>query len=119
LPKDAAEDSHDLTPLLMGSTTPIRTTHVHNTKVDHYAIRHGDWLLVDAKDGYVSGRNKVWEDKWSYPADDDQAVELYDLSTDPGQRSNLATANAQKVQQLRTLLKTVREQGYSAPRLAP
>ena len=119
LPKDAAEDSHDLTPLLMGSTTPIRTTHVHNTKVDHYAIRHGDWLLVDAKDGYVSGRNKVWEDKWSYPADDDQAVELYDLSTDPGQRNNLATANAQKVQQLRTLLKTVREQGYSAPRLAP
>jgi arylsulfatase A len=119
LPKDAAEDSHDLTPLLMGSTTPIRTTHVHNTKVDHYAIRHGDWLLVDAKDGYVSGRNKAWEDKWSYPADDDQAVELYDLSTDPGQRNNLATANAQKVQQLRTLLKTVREQGYSAPRLAP
>lgn len=119
LPQDAAEDSHDLTPLLKGSTAPIRMTHVHNTQADRYAIRHGDWLLIDAKDGYVSGRNKAWESKRSYPVDDRQPVELYDLRKDPGQKNNLAAANAQQVQELKVLLKTIREQGYSAPRLAP
>lgn len=117
LPGDAAEDSHDLMPLLKGNSVPVRTTHVHNTKVDRYAIRHGDWLLVDGKDGYHSGRNKFWEEKHGYPADGKDTVELYDLSADPGQRKNLASANVEKVHELQVLLKTIREQGFSAPRL--
>ncbi|MEZ6131551.1 MAG: arylsulfatase [Planctomycetaceae bacterium] len=117
LPNDAAEDSHDLLPLLTGDSQPVRTTHVHNTKVNEYAIRHGDWLLVDTKDGYVSGRNKAWEAKHNYPADDDNAVELYDLSKDKGQRTNLAAQHPDRVQELQSLLKKIREQGYSAPRL--
>jgi hypothetical protein len=53
LPDNAAEDSHNQLPRFKGEVTasPIRTTHIHNTKANHYAIRHGDWLLVDAKTG--------------------------------------------------------------------
>ena len=51
LPEDAAEDSHDLLPLLRGETQSVRSAHVHNTREDQYAIRSGDWLLVDAKTG--------------------------------------------------------------------
>ena len=38
----------------MGETESVRETHIHNTRTGQYAIRHQDWLLIDAKDGYVS-----------------------------------------------------------------
>ncbi|MEM8955836.1 MAG: arylsulfatase, partial [Verrucomicrobiota bacterium] len=83
LPDNAAEDSHNLLPLFNGDTTdPVRTTHIHNTKTDHYAIRHGDWLLVDAKNGYVSGRFPDWEEQFGYTNDDNEAGQLFNLKTD-------------------------------------
>jgi arylsulfatase A len=115
--KNAAEDSHDLFPILAGDMGTIRTTHVHNTKTGAYAIRHGDWLLVAHKDGYHSGRNKEWEAKHLYPADDDSPVELYNLRIDIGQRDNLAAKHPEKVAELRKLLTTIRRQDHSAPRL--
>lgn len=118
LPKDAAEDSHDLMPLLNGTSESVRTTHVHNTKANQYAIRDGDWLLINTKNGYVSRRDKAWEAKHNVPADDDQPVELYNLVDDIGQRNNLAAEHPQRVAQMQALLKQIREQGYSAPRLA-
>ena len=42
LPDDAAEDSYDLLGHLRGETEKVRSTHVHNTFADQYAIRHGD-----------------------------------------------------------------------------
>jgi arylsulfatase A len=44
-------------------------------------------------------------------------VELYDLAKDPGQRKNLAAEQPEAVAELRALLKKIRDQGYSAPRL--
>lgn len=117
LPADAAEDSHDLLPLLKGGADSARAAHVHNTSENRYAIRQGEWLLVDSKDGYVSKRNPAWEARHGYPADDDGPVELYHLKTDLAQKQNLAAANPEKVAELQTLLKQIREQGRSAPRL--
>jgi arylsulfatase A len=117
LPADAAEDSHDLLPLLQGEVESVRCTHIHNTSAGRYAIRHGDWLLVDSKDGYVSRRDAAWETRHGYSPDDDGPVELYDLKTDLPQRQNIAAAHPEKVAELQTLLKRIREQGHSAPRL--
>ncbi len=118
LPQASAEDSHDLLPLLQGDVQSVRNTHVHNTHEGQYAIRHGDWLLIDAKDGYVSGRNLAWEKRHDYPADNDLPVELYNLKADLGQRHNLADQEPHKVTELQSLLAQIREQGFSAPRLA-
>lgn len=118
LPDDSAEDSHDLLPLLTGEVDKIRTTHIHNTRLNAYAIRHGDWLLIDTKDGYQSGRNREWEQRHQYSADDRQPVELYDLKNDIGQRHNLADQHPAKVAEMKKLIAKIREQGYSAPRLA-
>ncbi|GAA5508593.1 sulfatase-like hydrolase/transferase [Novipirellula caenicola] len=118
LPDDAAEDSYSLIPLLKGASTPVRTTHVHNTHANGYAIRHNDWLLVDTKTGYVSGRNPQWEKKHGYPADDKSPVELYDLSKDIGQRNNVAQQHPEVVSELQSKLKRIREQGFSAPRIS-
>ena len=96
----------------------VRTTHIHNTTNTQYGIRHGDWVLIDAKDGYRSGRFKAWEEKHGYPDDDDQPAELFNLVDDIGQRNNLAAEHPERVAELQSLLKQIREQGYSAPRLA-
>lgn len=117
LPADAAEDSHDMLPVLEGTSDAHRKTHVHNTYAKQYAIRHGDWLLMDAKTGYVSKGFQAWEKKRGYPADDAGPVELYDLSKDVGQRNNVAKDHPDVVAKLQAELKQIREQGHSAPRL--
>ena len=80
--------------------------------------RHGDWLLVEAKTGYHSGRNKAWEQKRNYPADNNSPVELYNLATDLSQTNDLAAKHPEKISELIALLKTIRTRGHSAPRLA-
>lgn len=117
LPADAAEDSYNLLPVLRGETEHVRSAHVHNTYKSQYALRAGEWLLVDAKTGYVSRRNQKWEAKRGYPADDDQSAELYNLADDIGQRNNLAAQHPERVSNMRAMLDRIRKQGYSAPRL--
>lgn len=117
LPNEQAEDSYNQLPVLRGQKKSVRSTHIHNTRANSYAIRDGDWLLVDDKHGYMSGRNAKWEAKHKYPADDKAKAELYNLSKDIGQRTNLATKQPNRVKELRALLKKIREQGHSSPRL--
>lgn len=118
LPEHSAEDSHDFLPFLKGDAKiSPRTSIVHNTQANHYAIRDGDWLLIDAKTGYLRNPPKDWNEKHKQPADDEQPVELYNLKEDIQQRNNLAAGNPEKVAAMQALLKKLREQGYSAPRL--
>lgn len=118
LPTDAAEDSHNILPVLKGESAGIRTTHVHNTYKDQYAIRDGKWLLINAANGYNRKPPQSWNIKHNMPADDGAPVELYDLDTDIGQRNNLSARHPERVTQLQALLRKIIEQGHSAPRLA-
>jgi arylsulfatase A len=119
LPRNAAEDSFDFEPWLKGETkTPPRSTMVHNTAAKYYAIRDGDWLLVDAKSGYESHKpSPAWNKKHQMGPDDNQMVALYNLKDDIGQRHNLAAEHPEKVARLQSLLKKIRNQGHSSPRL--
>jgi arylsulfatase A len=118
LPADAAEDSHNQLPVLKGETASVRSTLIHNTNKDRYAIRDGDWLLVDAPSGYVSGANKEWEKRRGYKPEDKTPVKLYNLRTDLAQQHNLAAEHPEIVTKMQALLAKIREQGHSAPRLA-
>lgn len=119
LPADSAEDSHDFLPFLKQETTkPPRTTMVHNTFKDSYAIRHHDWVLIDAKSGAAQPTPAAWMRKHKVPNPQDQPAGLYNLREDLGQRHNLAQAHPEKVAELRSLLQQIRTQGHSAPRLA-
>ncbi len=119
LPKNAAEDSFNFLPYLRGeSPTPPRSFMVHNTNAKSYAIREGDWLLVDAATGYTSRKpDAAWNKKHRQPADDTLPVELYNLKDDLGQLKNLAASEPGKVRHLQDLLKRLRGEGHSAPRL--
>ncbi|MEM7314670.1 MAG: sulfatase-like hydrolase/transferase, partial [Planctomycetota bacterium] len=117
LPDDAAEDSYNLLPLLDGETG-VRTSHVHNTRQNQFAIRQGDWVLIDAKNGYMSGRNKPWEARRGFPEnDDDPQGQLFNLAEDLGQRNNVIDEHPAKAKELRSLLTRLKNQGHSAPRL--
>jgi len=116
LPTDAAEDSHNLLPLLKGEAESIRTTHIHNTNPNGYAIRDGKWLLINAKTGYVSRGVEGWEKRHGYEPDN-HAAQLFDLEKDLAQKHNLAAKHPERVAELQALLKKIREQGHSAPRL--
>lgn len=111
LPNDSAEDSHDMLPHLKGVMNSVRSSHVHNTFEKQYAIRDGDWLLVDAKNGYRSKGYGDWEKRRDYPADDGQPVELYNLAEDIGQRDNLAADHPERVQAMKRLLTKIQDDG--------
>jgi len=118
LPKNSAEDSFDFLPYLKGDREDApRTQMVHNTKKDHYALRDGDWSLIDAKTGYLREPREAWNEKHGYSAEDDLSVELYDFKNDPEQKHNLAEKHPEKVKAMQATLKKIREQGHSAPRL--
>ena len=119
LPDNSAEDSHDFLPYLKGETkTSPRTSMVHNTAVNIYAMREGDWVLIDAKSGAARQPTHEWLKKHDVPAYNGQPVGLYNIHEDIGQKNNLAEQHPKKVKELQVLLKKIRNQGYSAPRLA-
>jgi len=118
LPRNSAEDSHDFLPYLRGQVeTGPRRSMVHNTQKDLYALRESDWVLIATKSGTTRPAPAKWTAKHTQPADDDQPVELYHLKEDLQQRHNLAAKHPERVQTMRALLKKLRDQGHSAPRL--
>ncbi len=117
LPDDAAEDSHNLMPLLTQKEKSVRESHVHNTHAGVYGFRYQDWVLINGPNGYHSGRNGPWEEKRGYPKDDKESTELYNLKDDPGQKRNRSAEMPEKVTEMKALLKKIQEQGHSAPRL--
>ncbi len=120
LPPDSAEDSFDFLPYFRGETPAgPRTAMVHNTSKDVYAIRDGDWLLINAPSGYMRHpAPDAWHAKHGYTEINELPVELYDLNSDLGQRRNLAADHPERIEQMQALLRQLREQGRTAPRLS-
>ncbi len=116
IPEGEAIDSFNHLPYLMGETKAPRTQMVHNTRKGHYAIRDGDWVLIDAESGIVGGPRRhppeAWMQKHGYAADDGQPVKLYNLKEDIGQRLNLAAEHPERVAEMQALLKQIRESHY-------
>lgn len=117
LPDAAAEDSHDLLPVIKGQDVIVRESHVHNTRAESWAIRVGEWNLVVGKSGYHSKGYQAWEKKRGYPAGNRAPVELYHYAKDPSQRNDLAAKHPEKVAELLRALTDARERGHTAPRL--
>ena len=115
LPDDAAEDSHDLLPYLKGKTDTVRTSHVHNTFSHSWALRDGDWLLINAKTGAHSKNGLAdWEKRHGYQ-NDSLPFEFYNIKADIGQRNNLAEKHPDKVEAMQILLKQIRDDGRTRP----
>ncbi len=106
----SAEDSYNQLALLTGAGPGARTTLVHNTNPNGYALRHGDWVLIAAKTGSVT-RVPEWFDQANGYQAHTQPGELYNLRDDLPQKHNLHAQHPDKVAQLTALLAQVRAKG--------
>lgn len=116
LPPNAGEDSCNLVPVLTGSKLerPLREATVHHSSTGEFAIRQGRWkLLLHAG----SGGNNYRADP-RYAAYYEKARQLYDLSADPDETTNVADGNPQVVAQLTALMRRYVLDGRSTPGLA-
>jgi arylsulfatase A-like enzyme len=110
LPRNAAEDSFNLLPALLGRklAKPIRETIVDQSLDGMLTIREGKWKL---EEGLGSGgftapiRVKA--------ASEGPAGQLYDLESDPREMHNLYRKHPEIVEHLSNLLKMYQRQGYT------
>lgn len=121
LPNDAAEDSFDMLPVLLGTQkdTPVRPFVLQQTISLAMSIRRGDWKYLDHKGsgGNNYGRAGRWGmQQYALPdTDPDAPGQLYNLTDDPGETTNLYSQHAKIVAELKSLLEQAKSSGRSAP----
>lgn len=117
LPDDAATDSFDMLPALLGTATePIRPHLLTQSFRGEFQIRQGNWKYLDHKG---SGGNNYDGNLKRYALPDsapDAPGQLYNLESDPGETTNLYYENEAERKELVALLAQLKTSGRSAPR---
>ncbi len=111
LPKNAGEDSYNLLPVLLGKKRedgPIREATVHHSANGTFAIRQGDWVLIEGL-----GSGGFTPPRTIKPKPGGPRGQLYNLAKDIRQQNNVYLENPQIVERLHALLERYKKQGYS------
>lgn len=94
-----APDTQNMLPALLGEARTGRDWIIEHA--NGQSIRKGNWKFIPARKG--AKRSNFTDTELG----NDEAGQLYDLSTDPGEQTNVAAAHPQVVEELRALLKSV------------
>ena len=120
LADDAATDSFDMLPAMLGTQDPKASIRPHlltQSFRGEFQIRQGNWKYLDHKGSGGNDYSKGILEKYALTeSDPDAPGQLYDLATDPGETTNLFSTELAKRQQLQALLEQLKESGRSAPR---
>ncbi|WP_407556446.1 arylsulfatase [Winogradskyella sp. 4-2091] len=109
LPKGFQHDSFNFSEVWLTNTDePVRETIVHNTRTSKYAIRKGDWLYINNKDGYHTRIPKWFKEGQRFKTAKD-TVQLFNLKDDIVQSTNLASQFPKKVKELAAALRDEQE----------
>lgn len=107
LPEDAGPDSFSFLSLLRGETPakPIRSTQIHES-YGNYRIgyTYGDWKLI------LPSRTYLVHDRKVMPGHviQDTEFQSYNLSSDPGETTNLAKENPEQLEAVFAVFKAYR-----------
>jgi len=106
LGREEAIDSYSLLPVLSGADypRPLRTATVQNTSPGAYALRQGDWVLIDAPSGAAKEPRAYLEHFGLDPYGKGHSGLLFNLKEDPRQSENLYEEHPGKVKGMRSLL---------------
>ncbi len=118
LPDNAAEDSFDLLPVLLGESnaTPVRPYSLHQTISLELAIRRGPWKYLDHRGSGGNNYDKGVLKPFALPDPaPDAPGQLYNLATDPGEKMNLYFKKPEIVTELKALLDQSKVTGRSRP----
>lgn len=121
LPDNAAEDSLSMLPVFLGEQldAPLHGAVVHHSARGKFAIRQGDWVLINAPSGDDNGANgePTWLKAKRAYIPHAQPCELFNLREDLSQRHNLYATKPEIVSKLQSLLQKYIEDGRSTPGL--
>ncbi len=114
LPPNAGEDSVSFLPVMLGRAQGVRREAVVHHSIDgSFAIRQGSWkLALTSSSGGWSAPRPGTPAAAKLPA-----VQLYDLSADPGETNNLQARHPEIVDRLTKLLEKYVADGRSTPGL--
>jgi arylsulfatase A len=119
LPETAGEDSVNILPALLGESRerPLREATVHHAASGKFALRKGDWVLIDASSGDDNGRKGEpdWLKQERGYAAHPQPGELFNLRQDRSQRRNFYAERPEIVRELKELLEKYKRDGRSTP----
>jgi arylsulfatase A-like enzyme len=106
--KAIGEDSYSILPVLLGKsqTVPNQEAVVHHSSRGLFAIRKGDWKLIEGKG---SGGFSTPSDEKSIQSE--VPGQLYNLRTDTAETINLYAKEMTKVVELTTLLEKIKKEG--------
>jgi arylsulfatase A-like enzyme len=99
LPANAAPDSSNVLPALLGESNAGRDHLVEHASV--LSLRRGPWKLIPAGKGPKLNRNTNSE------TGNDPQPQLYDLASDPGETRNVTAEHPEKVRELTELLEKI------------
>ncbi len=119
LPDGAAPDSFNLLPVLLGEklAKPVREATVHHAASGKFAIRKGDWVLIDAPTGDDNGAKgePQWLKEQRGYVKHDQPGELFNVREDLSERRNHFAGQPDTVRALKELLEKYKRDGRSTP----
>lgn len=133
VPHDAGEDSYDLTSVLLGRPYdhPLREATVHHSVSGQFAIRRGDWKLIEGsgdgdyprnEEGGIAVVNRTpvrnpgaggWMKLDYFGLQPDGIDQLYNLANDPREQTDVSKQHPEKVRELKVLLDRYRASGRS------
>lgn len=118
LPDNAAEDSFNFLPVLLGQTVtePVRRYTLHQTTSLALAIRRGPWKYLDHQGSGGNDYRRPEFKSLTRPVSLPEAPgQLYHLKDDPGETTNLYFEHPEIVQELKSLLEQSKASGRSRP----
>ncbi len=106
LPNGQGEDSYSIYPVLVGDTQGIvePPPAVHHSSQGMFAIRKGDWKLIEGR-----GSGGFTEPVFIEPKEGEPIGQLYNLKQDPSETNNLYLENPNIVSDLLQALNKIRE----------
>ena len=118
LTNDEAIDSYNLLPVLEGENyeRPLRAATVQNTSPGSYALRQGDWVLIDAPTGAAKKEGAGYLEHFSLEGyGKGHEGLLFNLRDDPRQSNNVYADHPDRVESMRLLLQRYRDGERCAP----
>jgi arylsulfatase A len=110
LPEDAAPDSFNVLPALLGKAEAEGRDHVvqQNNRGTHLAVRIGQWKLLDFGTKQASSA-------LTYKKEAGHRYALYNLAEDPSEQNNLAEEEPERLERMKSHLEEIREANRTRP----